>query len=66
MTVSTATYAWNSGVLVTATGTLAEVMTDMTSNTSYALENKEDFLIEPPFYNGTNITAIWYSTGKWT
>jgi len=61
MAVSTATYSWNSGTLVTATGTLAEVMAEMNAGAdSTASLQTRDFLVSPPYYNGTNISAVWY------
>ena len=63
MAVATTKHPWNSGMYVTATGTLNEVMSEVTAgaDSSAPLENRE-FLIAPPYYNGTNITAIWYTT----
>jgi len=63
MAVSTTTYAWNNGTIVTAEGTLAEVITEITAGASSSapLTSREN-IIAPPHYNGTNITAVWWST----
>ena len=63
MAVATTKHPWNSGMYVTATGTLNEVMSEVTDalDSSATLEN-QSFFIAPPFYNGTNITAMWYTT----
>jgi hypothetical protein len=61
MTVSTTSTAWNAGYLVSASGTIAEVNSEMVTGTvSFCKLKSRDFFIG---YGGTtagNCVAIWY------
>jgi hypothetical protein len=65
MAVSTATYGWSSGTFVTASGTTAEVLTELTAgaSSSATLQNR-DFLISFNYSNGStpSAVAVWYSS----
>ena len=62
MTVSTATYNWyDMGTFVTASGTLAEVLTEMTAGASShaTLQSRENII---SFMGDTSdVTAVWYT-----
>jgi hypothetical protein len=61
MAVSVSTTAWNKGYLVSASGTIAEVNSEMVTGTaSYCKLKSRDYFMG---YGGTtagNCVAIWY------
>ena len=64
MAVSTATYACNFGTLVTATGTMAEVLGEMVAASSGATLGCRENLLGITFYHGGTLStpsmaAVW-------
>jgi hypothetical protein len=61
MTVSTTTTAWNAGYLVSASGTIAEVNSEMVMGTSSFCKLKSpDNLMGYGGTTASNCVAIWF------